>query len=157
MSPGSVAVDPEATVILGETLLPGRVAHEEAHVYDLYWGETEARRPDETLLFADVLRFSPGGGENPRSIGLLGPYDVIAAFYVVSRQTDPADMVAVLRRALTTCRDVLFGVSELPNGCGVVVKLLGPSSKAVRATLRTAWNAARLELLGTEAPNLRKG
>ena len=150
-----VTVDPEATVIFGETLLPGRVAHEEAHVYDLYWGETEARRPDETLLFADVLRFNPGGGESP--IGLLGPYDVIAALYVVSRQTDPPDMVAVLRRALTACRDVLVGVSELPNGCGAVVKLLGPSSKTVQATLRTAWNAARLELLGTPAPNLRKG
>jgi urease accessory protein len=150
-------VDPEATVIIGETLLPGRVAHEEAHVYDLYWGETEARRPDETLLFADVLRFNPGDGESPSPIGLLGPYDVIAALYVVSRQTDPPDMVAVLRRALTACRDVLVGVSELPNGCGAVVKLLGPSSKTVQATLRTAWNAARLELLGTPAPNLRKG
>src|SRR5918992_1218444 len=128
-----VTVDPEATAIFGETLLPGRVAHEEAHVYDLYWGETEARRPDETLLFADVLRFNPGGGESPSPIALLGPYDVIAALYVVSRQTDPPDMVAVLRRALTACRDVLVGVSELPNGCGAVVKLLGPSSKTVQA------------------------
>jgi urease accessory protein len=152
-----VTVDPEATVIFGETLLPGRVAHEEAHVYDLYWGETEARRPDETLLFADVLRFNPGGGESSSPIALLGPYDVIAALYVVSGQTDPPEVVAVLRRALTACRDVLVGVSELPNGCGAVVKLLGPSSKTVQATLRTAWNAARLELLGTPAPNLRKG
>lgn len=152
-----VTVDPEGTAILGETLLPGRVARDEAHVYDLYWAETEARRPDETLLFADVLRFNPGGGESPRSIGLLGPYDVIAALYVVSGQVDPADMVALLRRALTGCTEVLGGVSELPNGCGAVVKLLGPSSKTVQATLRTAWNAARLELLGTPAPNLRKG
>jgi urease accessory protein len=52
---------------------------------------------------------------------------------------------------------VLSGVGELPNGCGVSVKLLGPTSKAVRAAVHTAWNAARLELLGVPAPNLRKG
>ena len=152
-----VTVDPEAIVILGETLLPGRVAHDESHVYDLYWAETEVRRPDDTLLVADVLRLNPGAGEGPRSVGLLGAHDVIAALYVISAQTDPADLVAVLRTALTACPEVLPGVSELPNGCGVAVKLLGSTSKAVQAALRIAWNAARLELLGTPAPNLRKG
>lgn len=152
-----LTVDPEATVILGETLLPGRVAHDESHVYDLYWSETEVRSPDDTPLVADVLRLSPGAGEGPTSLGLLGPFDVIAALYVVSGQADPADMVALLRRALIGCPEVLGGVSELPNGCGVAVKVLGSTSKAVQAALKTAWNAARLELLGTPAPNLRKG
>jgi urease accessory protein len=126
-------------------------------VYDFYWSETEVRRPDETLLFADVLRLSPSIGERARSIGRLGAHDVIAALYVISAQADPAHMVAVLRTALTACPGVLPGVSALPNGCGVAAKLLGCTSKAVRAALRTAWNAARLELLGVPAPNLRKG
>jgi urease accessory protein len=151
-----VTVDPEATVILGETLLPGRVAHDEAHVYDIYWSETEVRRPDDALLFADVLRMKPGAGEDPRSDGLLGAHDVIAALYVISVQSDPGDLVTLLRRALTGC-DVQSGVSELPNGCGAAVKLLGSTSKPVQAALRTAWNAARVELLGIPAPNLRKG
>jgi urease accessory protein len=151
-----VTVDPEATVILGETLLPGRVAHGEAHVYDVYWSETEVRRLDEALLFADVLRINPSAGDDPRSNGLLGAHDVIAALYVISRQTDPAGLVTLLRSALTAC-DVLSGVSELPNGCGAAVKLLGSASKPVQAALRTAWNTARVELLGVPAPNLRKG
>jgi urease accessory protein len=152
-----VTADPEATVIVGETLLPGRVAHEEAHVYDLYWAETEVRRPDGTLLFADALRVNARGGDSPNSIGLLGPYDVLAALYVISARIEPADLVAQLRSALSARPDVLSGVGELPNGCGVSVKLLGPTSKAVRAAVHTAWNAARLELLGVPAPNLRKG
>jgi urease accessory protein len=151
-----VTVDPGATVIVAETLLPGRVAHDEAHLYDIYWSETEVRRLDDRLLFADVLRINPSGGDNPRSSGLLGAHDVIAALYVISGQTDPADMVALLRRALTAC-DVLSGVSELPNGCGAAVKLLGSASKPVQAALRTAWNAVRVGLLGIPAPNLRKG
>jgi urease accessory protein len=152
-----LTLDPEATVICGETLLPGRVAHREAHVYDLYWSEIEVRRPDETPLFADALRLSPCANKSPRSIGLLGAHDVIAALYVISRQTDAADMVAMLRTALAGRADVLVGASELPNESGALVKILGPSSKAVQAALRAAWNTARLELLGTPAPNLRKG
>jgi urease accessory protein len=153
----SVTADPDSTVILGETLLPGRVAHGEAHAYDLYWTETQVRRPDETLVFADVLRLSPGTGESPRSAGVLGPFDVIATLYVISNQCEPAELVGLLRESLIGCPEVLVGVSELPNGCGAAVKLLGPTSKAVQATLRTAWNAARVELLGLPAPNLRKG
>jgi urease accessory protein len=152
-----VTVDPEATVILGETLLPGRVAHEETHQYDIYWSETEVRRPEDTLLFADVLRMTPGAGENPRSNGLLGPHDVIAALYVVSRRADPAAVVRLLQDALAASSEVLAGVSELPNGAGAAVKLLAPNSKSARTALRVAWNAARLELLGAPAPDLRKG
>ena len=44
-----------------------------------------------------------------------------------------------------------------PNGCGASVRLLGARSKVVRAALRTAWSAARLALIGTPAPDLRKG
>ena len=153
----SLTADPDATVILGETLLPGRVAHGEAHAYDLYWGETEARRPDGSLLFTDVLRLSPGGGEDTRSLGVLGPHDVIATLHVISRQSDRARLVTLLRETLAARVEVLAGVSELPNHAGVGVRLLGPTSKAVRAALRAAWSAARVELLGAPAPNLRKG
>jgi urease accessory protein len=153
----SVTADPEATVILGETLLPGRVAHGEAHRYDLYWGETEARRPDGSFLFADVLRLRPDGGGCLRSLGVLGPYDVIATLHVIAGQSDRARLVTLLREALAAEDEVLAGVSELPNCAGVGVRLLGPTSKAVQAALRAAWSVARLELLDTPAPNLRKG
>ena len=148
-----VTAHPAATVVLGETLLPGRVAHGEAHVYDLYWAETELRRPDGTLVFADVLRLRPGAGERPTSMGLLGPYDVLATLYVISARADPA----ALRAALAAHPDVLSGASELPNGCGVAVKLLGPSSKAGDASKSSNFKADRIELLGAPAPNLRKG
>jgi urease accessory protein len=152
-----VTVDRTATVILGETLLPGRVAHGEMHAYDLYWSETEVRTPDDRLLFADVLRLGARRRESPRSIGVLGGHDVIAALYLISREAEPAALVALMRTALAAHPEVLAGTSELPNSCGAAVKLLGPSSKTVRAALMCAWNTARLELLGVAAPNLRKG
>jgi urease accessory protein len=151
-----VTADPDSTVILAELLLPGRVARGEIHAYDLYWAETEARRPDGTLLFADTLRLRPTEGEGPRSLGLLGGSDVVATLYVVTQRTSAPRLVQLIRETMTD-GDVLAGVSELPNGCGASARLLGPTSKSVRAALANAWNAARLALLGAPAPDLRKG
>jgi urease accessory protein len=152
-----LTADRESTVILGETLLPGRVAYGEVHAYDVHWIETEARRPDGTLLFADVLRLNPATGDDTHSLGLLGGHDVVATVYVVTAQIEGAGLVACLRTALADYVDVLTGVSELPNDAGCAVRVLGPSSRTVRAALSVAWNAARLALLGAPAPDLRKG
>ncbi len=151
-----LTADLDSTVILAELLLPGRVARGEIHAYDLYWAETEARRPDGTLLFADLLRFRPTEGEGPQSLGLLGGRDVVATLHVVTQRVPAAELVEPLRQAMTDY-GVLAGVSELPNECGASARVLGTTSKAVRAALTSAWNAARLALLGVPAPDLRKG
>jgi len=149
-------VDSNATAIVGEMLLPGRAARGELHAYELYWAETEARRPDGTLLFADLLRLSPTQGEGLRSLGLLGGIDVVATLYVVSERQPADELVELLRESLAGI-DVLAGVSELPNGCGISVRLLGRTSKTVRAALTNAWHAVRMALLGVPTPDLRKG
>src|SRR5262249_995178 len=151
-----LTADTDSTVIMGEVLLPGRIARGEIHAYDLYRADTEARRPDGTPLFADVLRLRPAEGNGLRSIGVLGGSDVVATLHVVTQRAPTVDLVELLRHALTGC-DALAGVSELPNGCGVSARILGPTSKIVRAALTDAWNAARLVLLGAPAPDRRKG
>jgi urease accessory protein len=152
-----VTADPDSTVLLSDTLLPGRVAHGEAHAYDLYWAETEVCRPDGTLLFADVLRLHPAAGDDPKSIGLLGAYDVVATLSIVTRKLDPTALVSLMRSALAAYPAVLASATELPDGCGAAARFLGTSSTAVQTALRSVWNAARLEMLGAPAPNLRKG
>ena len=151
-----LTADPDSTVILAEMLLPGRVARGEIHAYDLYWADTEARRPDGTLLFTDTLRLRPTEGEGPRSLGLLGGNEVIATLYVVTQRTLAPRLVERIRESMID-GDVLVGVSELPNGCGASVRVVGPTSTAVRAVVTNAWNAARLALLGAPVPDRRKG
>jgi urease accessory protein len=151
-----VTADPESTVIFAELLLPGRVARGELHAYDLYWAESEARRPDGSLLFADVIRLCPLEGGGPSSLALLGDRAVLATLYVLTQTRHPSDLVALLRDTLSD-QNVLAGVSALPNDCGVSVRFLGDTSRVVRAALTNAWNAARLALLGAPAPDLRKG
>lgn len=150
-----ITVDPEANVIVGEMLLPGRVARGESHAYALYYTDTEVRRSDGSLLFADKLKLEPRA-DWPRTPGLLGSYDVLASLYVITRQSSPSALVDRLYRCLAPQEDVLAGISELPNGCGAVMRLLGRNSAAVTAAMRLAWNEARLALVGLPAPDLRK-
>jgi len=82
---------------------------------------------------------------------------VVATLYIINGRMDRTTTVRDLRRALDSCPDVLAGVSELPNGCGAAVRLLGSASQAVQAARTAAWNAARLALLGVPAPDRRKG
>jgi urease accessory protein len=148
---------PDSTVILSETLLPGRVAHGESHAFDLYWSETEACTPDGSALFADLLRLNPGSGEDPHSIALLGAHNVIATLYILTARAEPSTLVGLLRSATGTTAGVLAGASELPNGCGASLRVLGTTAKGVQDELRSAWSAVRVALLGAPAPNLRKG
>jgi len=152
-----VTAERGSTVILGEALLPGRVAHGEAHAYDLYWNETEVRDLDGTLLFADVLRLGRAADAQPESIALLDCHQILSSLYVISWRLRPERLVACLREALAPSPDVLAGVSELPNGCGAAVRMLAPTSRSSRAATRRTWNAARTALLGVGAPDLRKG
>jgi urease accessory protein len=153
----NVTADERATVIFGETLLPGRVAHAERHDYELYWSDLEVRRPAGSLLFADRLRIAPRHGENPTSIGLCGRHEVVASLYVVTARVAAAELVTTMRAALARSTGIIGGVSELPNECGVVCRVLGPSSSIVQHALTRAWSDVRRVLLGAPAPNLRKG
>jgi urease accessory protein len=112
---------------------------------------------DGKLLFADVVRFVPGEWGASSSMGILGAYDVVATIYVLTRLHASSGLVDLLRRALSADSDVLAGVSELPNDCGVAVRMLGPTSTAVRAALWNVWDTTRRALLSAPAPDLRKG
>jgi urease accessory protein len=152
----SLIIGADATAIIGELLLPGRAARGELHEYDLFRAETEARRPDGSLLFSDLTVLRPSDGAGCGSLALLGDFDVLATLFVVTQHLPTANLVQLIRRSAVG-GEVLTGVSELPSGSGASVRLLGPTSCAVRAALQDIWNAVRLELLGVPAPDLRKG
>lgn len=150
-----LTVHPRATVITGETLLPGRVAHHERHAYDVFWSRVDARRHSGERLFIDLIRLSPAQAP-VNSLAALGSYDVVATLFVLSEPSIQADLIELLRQRLATHAEVLSGVSELPNRAGVSVRMLGVTATAVAAAHRDAWDAARLVTIGSSAPDLRK-
>ncbi|MEE1928792.1 urease accessory protein UreD [Streptomyces sp. TRM 70351] len=151
-----LTVDPRATVVLGEILLPGRVAFGESHDYDLYWSEIRVREASGKPLFRDVLNLVPAT-TSPTSPGRLGPHHVHATLHVLARRECLSVLCAAVDSALGAHPGVLAGASELPGACGITVRFLGPTSATVAAALGAAWNAVRLRLIGAPAPDLRKG
>lgn len=152
-------IDPEATVMMGEILTPGRTAYGEHHDYEIYLAQMEAYDLDGHLLVADTVKLEPKSS-TPNGLALLGAYDAFGVLYCFSRRLPPADLATVLRQALAddprSAGRTISGVSELPNGCGVSVRILGSTGAAVERARTIAWNAARLAVLGVPAPDLRK-
>lgn len=152
-------IDPEATVIVGEVLTAGRVAYGEQHAYDIYYAQTNAYDPSGRLLAVDTVKLQPAAGA-VKAPALLGHYDAFGTLSVFSRQFPPAQLTATLREALNAdprvVNKAIVGVSEMPNGCGVAVRILGPTGAAVEHARTVAWSAARVALLGAPAPDLRK-
>jgi urease accessory protein len=152
-------IDPSATVVVGEILSPGRTAYGEHHDYDIFLSQLDVYDPSGRLLMADTIKLEPKI-DPPNGPALLGAYDALGVLYCFSRSLPPADLTALLRQALAddpqTASRTICGVSELPNACGVSVRILGPSGAAVEHARAVAWNAARMALLGVPAPDLRK-
>lgn len=153
-------IDPEGTVIVGEVLAPGRVAHGgERHAYDIFFAQTRAWSPDGELLADDLVRLQPGE-QALKGLALLGPYDAFGMLSVFSRRRPAVEVIAAMREALAgdakVAQQTLVGVSELPNECGVAVRILGRTSTVVARARTVAWSAARMVLVGAPAPDLRK-
>lgn len=151
----SLTAHESATVILGEILLPGRVAHGENHDYTIYATHLEACSSEGDLWFCDSLKFAPDS-RSPQSPGRLGPFAALANLYVISRRVAPHSLSARLHARLAQLPEVMGGASELPNGRGVWVRVLGAGSIEVSAALHAAWDEARLALIGVPAPIRRK-
>lgn len=146
---------PTASVILGEVLLPGRVAYGECHDYTLYASRLEARSCEGKLLFSDALTLGSRRG-SPHSPGRLGAFTSLANLYVVTQQVPAHLLSARLHERLAEFPDVLGGASELPNDSGVWVRVLGASSLEVSSALHALWDEARRALIGVPAPLRRK-
>lgn len=162
-----LTVDPEATVLAGETVLAGRLARGERNAYRVFASDLEVRRPDGELVALDTVRLEPsvGGGGNAgggAGSGVTGPavlagHDVMSSLYVLSPLAPAGRIADVLHEAVAgRDRSLLYGVSVLPQDGGAWLRLLGSDTRACAAALRAAWDAVRRLLIGVPAPELRK-
>ncbi|WP_305093078.1 urease accessory protein UreD [Prescottella sp. R16] len=151
-----VTVDPSATVIVGETVLAGRLARGERHRYDVFASDLEIVRPDGSLLAVDTIRLQPetDGVTGP---AVFGDHDVMGTLYVVTASAEAAVLADTVHEAIADSGpDVRAGVSVLPDDCGVWVRVLGAHTESVTAVVYRAWDAARRLLIGVPAPHIRR-
>lgn len=156
----AVTVDAAATVVLGETVLAGRLARDERHRYDVFASDLEISRPDGTLLAVDTVRLQPSDSD-VTGPAVFGDHDVMGTLYVISPLASASALADAVHDAILGAKDfapegVHAGVSVLPGDCGVWLRVLGADTESVGAFVRAAWDAARRLLIGVPAPHIRR-
>ncbi|MFI0372624.1 urease accessory protein UreD [Actinomadura sp. 1N219] len=136
-----VTADPDATIVLGEKLMAGRLARGERHAYTAYCTDLDVHDPGGRLLFADPIRLVPA--ECP----VTGPtamddFGLMASLYVITG-AKPAQRAADTMHQAITESGLRGGASVLPAGCGAWARILGDRSPEVDAAYRRTLDAVR--------------
>lgn len=155
----TVTLDPTATVLLGETVVAGRLARGERHRYEVLIADLEVTDPDGSPLVVDTVRLEPGGVGGVVGPAVLSGHDVMSTLHVLSPLAGAAEVADVLHATLSEQdREPLlrYGVSVLPEERGAWLRVLGDDPQAVRLAMFRAWDAVRRLLIGVPAPDLRK-
>lgn len=148
-----VVIPPDATMLLSETVMPGRKYHGDGELfeYDVFSSTVRAQRPDGERLFTEKLLVEPPR-QGVRTVGVMGGFDVFGTVYVLT-STDIADRVMARTPASYEPDAVVSGATRLPNEAGVVLRVLGFESGPVRARMREFWDVVRQEALGVGVPS----
>ncbi|MFD9945450.1 urease accessory protein UreD [Nonomuraea sp. NPDC059023] len=150
----AVTAAPGATVVLGETMLAGRLARGERHAYTAYCTDVEVREPGGDLLFADPMRLVPGDRPVDGPAVMAG-FGVVSTLYVVTGG-HPAQEVADTMHEALRGSGLRAGAAVLPEGRGAWARFLGERSPEVLSAFHGVWDAVRRLLLGVPAPEARK-
>lgn len=149
----SIAIDPSATLLYAETLLPGRKHHhaDESFGFDLYASTVAAARPDGTPLFTEKFVVEPRV-QALRRAGAMGDFDVFGNVLLLTPREHVDRVWTEAGAGVDLAAGLAFGACRLPNDAGIVFKVLGRESHQVRRKIREFWTIARRAVLGAGVP-----
>lgn len=152
----TLTVAPGGTAVVGEVVVPGRLARGERFEFDRYVSRVRVRDDADRLLCEDVTHLDPATSD-PQRPGVLGEYAVTGALYVVAPDDETAALADRIHDRIADAQtDGRAGATALPNDAGVLVRALGHGAEGVTRTLHAAWDEARRDLIDAGAPAGRK-
>lgn len=147
-----LTVDPTATVVYAETYMPGRKHHNnELFKYDILSVCSHGERPDGTPLFREKFIISPP--KVPvREIGIMAGYDVFANVIVMTPADKAENIYAATSPFIDKEKRLAAGVTHLPNGAGLLFKVLGMEPGPVKKVIREFVSTVRMAIKGVPLP-----
>ena len=148
-----IVADPTATLFYSEVYMGGRKYYKdgELFVFDILSVATHAERPDGRQLFREKFIIDPERS-GIRDTGVMADYDIFANEIVVT----PEDTAAKIYNATTPYidreRHVAAGITHLPNGAGLLFKVLGKETGPVKAAVREFCSTVRMAVKGRPLP-----
>ena len=147
-------IAPSATALYAEIFLSGRKYYGsgERFAYDILSVCTHGERPGGEQLFREKFIVRPGN-MSPRTPGIMHDYDVFANV-VVATPPEHADRIYEKTEAfIDPQRKMAAGISRLPNGSGLLYKVLGPEPGPVKKVVRQFASSVRQEIKGCPLPD----
>ena len=138
----SLAVDPKANLACGGVVSAGRTAMNELHAYDRYTCRLTARDLQGHLQFLDTTELEPERA-SPTRPGLLGRFTVLGGLHLLSSRCGDTSFASAVLALLHNDGTVKAGISELPSGAGLSVRVLGTSMEDVAAALHAILGVFR--------------
>jgi urease accessory protein len=125
-----VELGPGAVLILLDIFVPGRLARGEVFRFARYESRVEIFDQADTCLAAERALIEPER-YRPAAPGLFERLPVLGSLYLLG---DQLDHEGLCERVAAGC-GAQGGAAVLPNGCGLLVRTLGPTPSGVRAAL----------------------
>ena len=158
----TITVAPTGTLLYWEILAPGRVARGESLAYEWLENRLTIRTPEGVPTYHEAYRLEPRL-ESPHSLAILGRSDTptLGTLVIVSKSSVDGQAMAdkcrqVVESGSGDQDDKIVGLSCLPCGAGVGVKMIGTETQAVKSVLKALASGARKLLTGAELPESRK-
>ncbi len=148
-----MCVDPTATVLYSEIYMGGRKYYGggELFNFDILSVCSHGERPDGEQLFREKFIIRPDEG-HIRDCGVMGKYDIFANVIVMT-PADKAEMIYQQTRAyIDPSRQLAAGITNLPNGAGLLFKVLGKEPGPVKAAVREFASNVRMAIKGVPLP-----
>lgn len=152
-----VQLHPSATVIMTDAFMhhdPTTEVLERQENFTEYHNETRVESLDGTLLCLDRYRVSGEQFTSGQS-GVMGNNKIQGTFVLLNRLHSTTDLGGSIRRYLESGFSGYAGMSSLPNGCGIWVRLIAQDAFVLRSAIQQLWATTRQTLLG-KCPNRRK-
>ncbi len=150
-----IVVAEDATLLYGEMTMTGRKHHhaDERFGMDLLSLAVAVRRPDGRRMFAEKLLIEKGEPTLDFA-AVMGGFDAFANVLCLT----PPDVAARIKDRCETvfpagAARAVSGVSRLPDGAGLMLRVVGIESYDVRAEVRRFWQIVREEARGRTLPD----
>lgn len=148
-----ISIDPSATLLYSEILMPGRKYYGSGEVfaYDLFSSSIRAERPDGKALFAEKFIIEPQVFD-VGNVAVMGRFDVFANVLLLTPKSHAERVFEQVEPVIDVTRGWAAGLSRLPGEAGLIYKVLGLESQLVRAKVREFWSLVRPEVKGARVP-----
>lgn len=153
ISDTKLVVDETATVFYSEIFMAGRKYYKEGELYeyDILSVCSHAERPDGQRLFREKFVIDPNI-ESPRTIGVMGRYDVFANVIVMTPKECADRIYEATPAYIDRDNNVAVGITHLPNDAGLLFKAVGMEPGPIQKIVRDFCSTVRQTVKGKPVP-----